>query len=60
MAVLESLYPYVLGGANVMSGWLLYELLDTHLGAILLAVGVLLIIAVALESTRSHILSVCS
>ena len=46
MAVVESLYPYVLAGLNMTSGWLLYDFLDTNLGAVLLAVGVVLILAV--------------
>ena len=55
MAVVESLYPYVLAGLNMTSGWLLYDFLDTNLGAVLLAVGVVLILAVTLESTHAHL-----
>jgi hypothetical protein len=55
MAVAESLYPYVLAGMNVTSGWLLYDLLDATLGVILLAVGAILLLAVGLESTRVHV-----
>jgi len=55
MAIAESLYPYVLAGMNMMSGWLLYDFLDTSLGVILLAVGMILLLAVGLESIRVHI-----
>jgi hypothetical protein len=54
MAIIESLYPYALAGINMISGWLLYELLGTNLGVILLAVGVILILAVAFESSRAY------
>ena len=60
MAVVESLYHYVLAGLNMTSGWLLYDFLDTNLGAVLLAVGVVLILAVTLESTHAHLEDISS
>lgn len=54
MAPLDVLYPAVLAGANLAVGWVLYALLEPVLGAVILVLGVLVMIAV-LSETASRV-----
>lgn len=42
MYLFESLYPFVLAGLNVATGWVLYDVLESVLGFALLGVGLLI------------------
>lgn len=53
MQLLQGLYPYALAATNVAGGWLLYDVLGTGLGAILLAVGAMIVLAVVEETVRT-------
>jgi hypothetical protein len=53
MHLLQLVYPVLLAGANMAAGWLLYFVFRTPFGVLLLAVGVLLVVAVATEAART-------
>lgn len=52
MAVLQTLYPYLLAVANVAVGWLFVEVLDTTLGVLLVTLGLLIFLAAFHERFR--------
>lgn len=53
MVRLKTLYPLGLAALNVAVGWLLYGVLDSSLGAVLASVGVVVLLAVVHETSRS-------
>lgn len=53
MHLLQLLYPVLLAGANMAAGWLLYFVFRTPFGALLLAVGALLVVAVVTDAVRT-------
>jgi hypothetical protein len=53
MHLLQLLYPVLLAGANIAAGWLLYSVFHTPFGALLLAVGALLVVAVVTDAVRT-------
>jgi hypothetical protein len=52
MQLVQLLYPSLLAGANVAAGLLLYAVFDTVLGGVMLAVGVLVVVAAVHEALR--------
>jgi len=53
MHLLHLVYPFLLAGANMAAGWLLYFLFGTPFGVLLLAVGALLVVAVVGDAVRT-------
>lgn len=53
MHLLQLVYPALLAGANMAAGWLLYFVFRTPFGVLLLAVGVLLVVAVITDAART-------
>jgi len=52
MVPVETLYPLALGAVNVAAGWLLYALLDLRLGAPVVVLGGLVLVAVFSQTAR--------
>lgn len=54
MVPLDVLYPALLAGTNIAAGWVLYALLQSVSGALILVLGVLVMLAV-LSETASRV-----
>lgn len=51
----DFVYPVVLVEANIAAGWLLYRVLDSGLGPLVAAVGVLVLLTIGLEMVRNGV-----
>lgn len=54
MSILRSLYPYGLAAANVAVGWLLYDVLNSNLGVLLVTVGAVILLTVVHDRLRTR------
>lgn len=54
MYLFETIYPYILAASNIGLGWVLYQFLESMLGAVLIAAGILVFLAVTARTANSH------
>jgi hypothetical protein len=54
MYVRQIMYPFVLAGANLGMGWLLYHLSEPGLGVLLVVIGIFVILASVGSTLTRH------